>query len=250
MATQEFYIRNEAETDARGPFNLEQLVSLAAAGQLTNETLCYDATTEAWAPLGNNDSLKAAVFPEKNKLVMRKDIKVATLNRPTNTAAPISVDDMLAAAEGKTSDTRGRSDPEGAMARAAKIGMWAAVLALLASAAGEILPAAEAIQTLAWDKLVKQPLVVLGAVDLFLAVLLGLGAVGAYPFVRFRAALGLGFVGFIFYVQGLETPLIAAAAGAVGLYFCTILTNTLAVLLAALAAILGMAGVTYFLLSV
>ena len=37
----------------------------------------YDATTEAWAPLANNEELKAAVFPEKNKLVMKKDIKIA-----------------------------------------------------------------------------------------------------------------------------------------------------------------------------
>jgi GYF domain 2 len=250
MATQEFYIRNEAETEARGPFNIEQLVSLAAAGQVTNETLCYDAATEAWGPLANNQELKAAVFPEKNKLVMKKDLKIATLNKPAEHSAPITVDDMLAAAEGKTPDTKGRSDPKIAMARAARIGMWAAVLALLAAAAGEVLPAADAIQSLNWNKLIAQPLVILGALDLFLAVLLGMGAVGAYPFVRFRAALGIGFVGFIFYVQGFETPLIAAVAGAVGLYFCTILTNTMTVLLAALAAIAGMAGMTYFLLSV
>ena len=250
MATQEFYIRNEAETEARGPFNIEQLVSLAAAGQVTYETLCYDAATEAWAPLGNNEELKTAVFPEKNKLVMKKDLKVATLNRPTKTIPPINVDDMLAAAEGRTSDTKGRSDPEIAMARAAKIGMWAAVLTLLTAAAGELLPAADAIQTLDWNKLATQPIVILGAIDLFLAVVLGMGAVGAYPFVRFRAALGFGFIGFLFYTQGLETPLIAAAAGAVGLYFCTILTNTLTVLLTALTGLAGMAGVTYYLLSV
>jgi GYF domain 2 len=250
MATQEFYIRNEAETEARGPFNIEQLVSLAAAGQVTNETLCYDAATEAWVPLATNEELRAAVFPEKNKLVMKKDVKITTLNKPVDNSAPITVDDMLAAAEGKTADTKGRSDPQIAMARAAKIGMWAAVLALLAASAGEILPAADAIQRLDWNKLLVQPLVLLGAVDLFLAVFLGMGAVGVYPFVRFRAALGAGFVGFIFYAQGLETPLIAAVVGAVGLYFCTILTNTMSVLLSALAAVAGMAGMTYFLLSV
>jgi len=39
MATQEFYVRNESETEARGPFNLEQLLSLAENGQVTAETL-------------------------------------------------------------------------------------------------------------------------------------------------------------------------------------------------------------------
>lgn len=250
MATQEFYIRNEAETEARGPFNIEQLISLAAAGQVTNETLCYDATTEAWAPLASNEELKTAVFPERNKLTIKKELKVATLNKSTQTSAPITVDDMLAAAEGRTSDTKGRSDPMISMARAAKIGMWSAVLALIASAAGELLPAADAIQSLDWAKLAAQPVVVLGALDLFLAVLLAMGTVSFYPFVRFRAMLGLGFVGFMFYTQGLETPLLAALLGSIGLYLCTLVTDLLLALLVGLAAIVGMGAMTYYLLSV
>ena len=45
MATQEFYIRNASETEARGPFNLEQMVSLAEAGQVTADTLYYEAAS-------------------------------------------------------------------------------------------------------------------------------------------------------------------------------------------------------------
>jgi hypothetical protein len=250
MATQEFYIRNEAETEARGPFNIEQLVSLAAAGQVTNETLCYDATTEAWAPLASNEELRAAVFPEKNKLTIKKDIKIATLNKPTENNAPITVDDMLAAAEGRTADTKGRSDPMIAMARAAKIGMWIAVLTLIVAAAGEILPAAEAIQAGDWGKMAAQPLAVLGAIDLLLAICLAMGMVTIYPFIRFRAMLGLGFIGFIFYTQGLQLPMMAAILGAIGLYFCTIVTDFLAILIVGLAALLGMGAMTYHLLSV
>lgn len=250
MATQEYYIRNEAETEARGPFNIEQLVSLAAAGQVTTETLCYDAVTEAWTPLSTNAELKAAVFPERTKLQMKKNVQVATLNKATGNAAPITVDDMLAAAEGRTADTKDKSDPLIAMARAAKIGMWSCVLALVVAAAGEILPAAVAIETMDVAKLMDKPLVILGAIDLMLAVVLGMGVVSAYPFVRFRAALGFGFMGFIFYTQGHETPLLAAAIGSLGLYACTILTNLMTVFLAALAAVLGMAGLTYYLLSV
>lgn len=250
MATQEFYIRNEAETDARGPFNIEQLVSLAAAGQVTNETLCYDATTEAWAPLSSNEELRAAVFPEKTKLTIKKDLKIATLNKPADANAPITVDDMLAAAEGRTADTKGRSDPMIAMARAAKIGMWVTTVALVIAAAGELLPAAEAIQEADLKKLAMQPLAILGALDLLLAVCLVMGMVAIYPFLRFRAALGLGFMGFVFYVQGQELPLIALAVGTVGLYFCTVVTDFLAVMIAGLAALLGMTALTYFLLSV
>ena len=39
MAIEEIYIRNETETEARGPFNLEQLVTLAENGQVTAENL-------------------------------------------------------------------------------------------------------------------------------------------------------------------------------------------------------------------
>lgn len=39
MVPQEFYIRNESENEARGPFNLDQVTSLTEAGQVTAETL-------------------------------------------------------------------------------------------------------------------------------------------------------------------------------------------------------------------
>ena len=35
MAMQEIYLRNATDTEARGPFNLEQVTSLADAGQVT-----------------------------------------------------------------------------------------------------------------------------------------------------------------------------------------------------------------------
>lgn len=248
--TQEFYIRNESETEARGPFSIEQLLSLAEAGQVTDETLCYDAVTEQWTPISSNEGLKAAVFPARKKLAVRKDIAVATLNKPNTENAPITVDDMLAAAEGKTADTKDRSDPTIAMARAAKIGMWSCVAALVISSAGGLLPHAEAIQAMDMAKLFAPPFAILGALDLVLAVLLGMGVVSIYPFVRFRAALGFGFIGFIFHTQGQSLPLLEAAIGCAGLYLCTVVTNVLLVLVTGTAAILGMAGVSYYLLSI
>jgi GYF domain 2 len=248
--TQEFYIRNESETEARGPFSIEQLLSLADAGQVTDETLCYDAVTEQWTPISASENLKAAVFPAKKKLVVKKDLSVTTLNKANKENAPITVDDMLAAAEGKTADTKDKSDPTISMARAAKIGMWACVAALTLSAAGGILPHAEAIQAMDLGKLFAPPFAILGAIDLLLAVLLGMGVVTIYPFVRFRAALGFGFIGFIFYTQGRPVELLEAAIGCAGLYLCTVLTNVLLVLVTAAAAILGMAGVSYYLISI
>ena len=59
-----------------------------------------------------------------------------------------------------------------------------------------------------------------------------------------------GFVGFIFYTQGLHLQVIEAAVGCAGLYFCTIFTEILLVLLATLAAVAGLGAVTYYLLSI
>src|SRR4051812_3019899 len=144
MATQELYIRNASETEARGPYNYEQLTSLAETGGVTPETLIYDATTEQWVALNSNAELMAVAFPEKKKLILKaKEIK--TLNKSDENAKAITVDDMLAAAEGRTSDTADKKDPAIAMARAAKIGMWSAVVTLIAAAAGEILPGTDAL---------------------------------------------------------------------------------------------------------
>jgi hypothetical protein len=244
MATQEIYIRNATDTEARGPYGLEQLTSLAETGGITAETLVYDATTEQWVTLGSSAELMAAVFPEKKKLILKaKEIK--TLNKPDENAKAITVDDMLAAAEGRTADTAGKKDPEIAMMQAAKIGMWAIILTFVVSAAGEVLPGVDALMSMDPGQLVARPLAILGAVDVVFAVLLGLGMVSLYPLVRFRAALGFGLMGFMFYVQGQHVALIEIAIGSAGLYLCTIFVSLLPVVIASAAGLVGMAAVAW-----
>lgn len=248
MGTQELYIRNATETEARGPFNTQQVADLAEAGQVTADTLVYDATTEQWVSLSSNPELMAAVFPEKKKLGLKqKEIK--TLNRPEEGVKPITVNDMLDAAEGRTDDTRGRANPERAMMRAAKIGMLGAMISLALAAAGEILPGTDALMSMEADKLLAHPLVILGVIDVVLGVLLALGVTAIYPIIRFRAALGLGLYGFVFYAQGMSMPLIGAAAGSAGLYLCTVSVFLLPALLSALAAVSGMGFLTWLVLN-
>jgi hypothetical protein len=248
MATQEFYIREASENEARGPFNLEQLVSLAETGQVTIETLWYDPTVEDWALIGANDELKTAIFPEKRKLRMKVKETLSQTKQP-DSLAPITVADMLAGAEGRTADTRDKLDPAIMQAHAARIGMWSAVACLVLTAAGEILPAADAIASMDLNKLLSQPLVLLGGGDLFVATMLGLGVVQFYPIVRFRAALGLGLFGFAYYAQGMAVPLLAEAAGAVGLYLATVWIDMMPVLVVSALGVAGSAATAYFLLS-
>jgi hypothetical protein len=244
MAMQEIYIRNATDTEARGPYGPEQLTSLADTGGITAETLIYDAATEQWVTLGSNAELMALAFPEKRKLVLKaKEIK--TLNKEDPNAKAITVDDMLAAAEGRTDETSDKKNPEIAMMRAAKVGTWSIILTLVICAAGEILPGVEALMSMEVDQLIAHPLVLLGALDVFLAVMIGLGMVSFYPFVRFRAALGFGLLGFIFYVQGHPIGLIEIAVASAGLYLCTIMTNLVLVIIAAAASLLGAAAVAW-----
>ncbi len=248
MATQEFYIRNETDTDARGPYNLEQVTSLAEAGQITAETLIYDAASEQWVALSANGELMATVFPEKKKLLLKaKEIK--TLNKTDENAKAITVDDMLAAAEGRTDDTADKKDPEIAMMRAAKVGMWSCLGALVVSATGGILPHTDALLSGDPAKIFAQPIILLGLLDVFLAVMLGLGMVSLYPFVRFRAALGFGFLGFVFVAQGQPLPIMLVAIGSAGLYLCTVFVSMLPVVIVAAAAVGGMGGLSWYLLS-
>jgi hypothetical protein len=244
MPTQEIYIRNATETEARGPFTAQQVADLADAGQVTAETLVYDATAEQWVTLSSNSELMATVFPEKKRLTL-KNKEISTLNKPIEAARPITVDDMLAAAEGRTEDTRGKSNPEIAMARAARIGMFGALISLVLAAAAEILPNTDTVVAMTPAKLLANPLVALGVIDVALAVLLALGMVSLYPFFRFRAALGLGLMGLMFYAQGQSTPLLAVAVGSAGLYLCTIVVSLIPAVVAFLAAVGGMGYLAY-----
>jgi hypothetical protein len=246
MVPQEFYIRNEAETEARGPFNLDQVMSLAEAGQVTAETRFYDATTEQWVAIGGDEEVKEAVFPEKKKLEIRRNVEVATLNKETDSAAPISVVDMLAAAEGRTHDTKDKSDPKEAMARSAKIGTFSMIAALFLSAAGSVLPSVDIVMSGDPAQIARQPLLVLGIIDVALALCLLPGIVAVYPFIRFRAALALGFLGLVTWTQGDTTSLLFVVLGSVGLYFCTICITYLSILIAAILALVGTGGFAWF----
>ena len=105
MATPEIYIRNPTDTEARGPFTAQQAADLAEAGQITPETLTYDATTEQWVALSSDVDLMALVFPTKKKYVF-KEKEIKTLNKTEESAKPITVSDMLDAAEGRTERRR------------------------------------------------------------------------------------------------------------------------------------------------
>lgn len=238
----EYYVRGINDAEARGPFSAEQLASLAEAGQLTPETYYYDATTEQWLTLDSNAELKATIWPEKKKIAFKEKEFKSVNQDPTGSAPPITVQQFLDAAEGKTDDTKGKKDKSLEMMKAAIWGTRGAAIIMLISAVALMLPGIDALMALDFNKLMEKPLILLGALDLFIGVLLLLGMINLYPFVRFRAVFGLGFLGFILWAQGDTTAITALAAGSAGLYFCTIFVNYLPLAVALLAGIGGMAA--------
>lgn len=250
MAPQEFYIRNPSDTEARGPFNLEQLSSLAENGQVTDETVYYDAEAEKWVSVGADAELKALLFPAKKKLGLKAKEDIKSLNVIRESVPPIEVGDMLAAAEGRTEDTKDKKDLSEELARAANLGMYCCTAALLVSGLALVAPSIDTIVAGNYPKLLTQPFAILGAIDLLIFLALMLQAVQIYPFVRFRAALGAGFLGLFFYTQGDPQTAAAAITGSVGLYFSTVFTNLAAVILAMVLALGGMGYFAFRLLTI
>jgi hypothetical protein len=241
MANQEIYVRGANDAEARGPFTMEQLLSLVEAGQVTAETYFYDAATEQWLEVGSNPEMKAKLWPEKKKMGFKqKEFKVVS-DEKADSAPPITVQQFLAAAEGKTEDTKGKKDKNLIMMDVAIWGTRTAAAISVLSAIALILPNIDAVMSMDVAKILEKPYIILGLVDAGIGVLLMLGVITLYPFVRFRAVFGLGFLGFLFMTQGQLTPMIAIAAGATGLYFSTIFLSYIPLAVAALLGLGGMA---------
>jgi hypothetical protein len=244
---QEIYIRFGDEAEARGPFTVEQLADLAAVGRVSAQTKVYDMRTEAWVELGSLPDLMRLAFPEKKKLTFKAS-PAAPAPSAQPAPAPIKVDELLAAAEGRTAETAAKADPEVARVRAARIGLYGALAALAAAATGEIIPGLGTIFAAEGGGLLAHPFALPGLLDLGLAGMLALGVTGVYPLVRFRAALGLGLAGCILVLQGQSGALPLLALGCAGLYGCTIFTRLQLAVPSALAALAGWSGLSWLLL--
>ncbi|TVR54100.1 MAG: DUF4339 domain-containing protein [Puniceicoccaceae bacterium] len=236
---EEFYIRNEGDEEARGPFTMDQLSSLADAGQVNRETFYYDINEEKWIPVGDNEALLTTLFPEKKKLRIKPKENIQSLNAKDQETKPITVHEMLAAAEGRTPETSGKRDPRVLGAKAAFIGMNAAAVILGLSALGFLLPRLGIILSLDFGVMLGNPFLLLGLLDLFLCVGLGLQVSALFPLVRFRAMAGAGFLLVLMTVQGDPLLGLLFALAGLALFFNTLLLRILPVIIASTVGILA-----------
>jgi hypothetical protein len=253
MAAQ-YYVREPDSEEAQGPYNMEQLVTLADAGKISRDTLYYDEALESWAGIVGNDDLREQIFPEKRRLNLKaKDEQsLNLLNRGEGAIQSIRVEDMLAAAEGDTVETRFLKELQRDRERAVATSLPLLAGVFLLSALGIIYPAIHIIQdwvaaeAVSVVDLIANPLLILGFVDAFIALCMFLGATEIYMVVRVRALLGVGYFGYLHWAAAVngDPNGMALALGAVAFGIgTTVMTMTMRFKLVLAAGLLALCGV-------
>lgn len=248
----EYYIREADKEEARGPFDISKLVSLAEAGQVTRETLYFDEDAQQWTDIQSNDELREQVFPEKATLSLKPKGKedMESLNEDEDdTRKEVTVSEMLAAAEGTTAETRYVKEQVRWKHRAASMALPLMGFIMLISAFNTIYPnigtLIEVLKEEEFALLQHTPFLVVGIIDALFAVFLFLGLTDVYPVLRIRMALGMGYYGFYHWAQyysGDPTAfnlMLTGISGALGIYVATL---TLNFSLLTLCGVLGFAG--------
>jgi multisubunit Na+/H+ antiporter MnhB subunit len=243
----EYYIRQPGTEEARGPFDEDKMTTLAEAGQVTVETLYYDEAASNWVPVGGNAALKALLFPERHKLGLKKsrDESIQLINKPEDAVAPaITVNQMLAAAEGESKETKHLTQQRKMEERAGALALPVLTVMMVLSGLANTVPHYDLLHDVVlhhkFPRLLEQPFVVVGLLDFFLALCLFLNVNGIFPLVRFRAMLGLGYFAFVYWSLGDPSGLIAAVAAGLGLFVCTITLNFYLMVVFAILGVLGM----------
>ncbi len=272
----EYYIRTEQSDEARGPYPINHLQSLGEAGQIDRETLIFDPDMEVWIEVGKHESLGPVIFPERKKLVLKamevappqtkkaekrknkeKEGEGEGEGEENEPASPVSSDtddegnelpahdvsEMLLAAEGQTEDTEHLKRKQERQNAAASISLPGLGLIMVLSAFILIFPNYTILQeAFSGDGnylTLADPMIIIGLIDLIFGVFLFLAVSEIFPAIRLRAALGLGFWGFIFWAGGDPTLMGIAVAGHLALFVCTLTLNLYIMML---GLVLGVAG--------
>jgi hypothetical protein len=252
----EYYIRKEGDEEASGPYNLDQITSLIEAGKLDKEAYVYDIDKEEWIPIEENEELMDILYPQKTKLTLqtepeeteeekasdKKSKKDSKQSESENQKAGISVQTMLAQAEGREGDDLSGKSPVEKRAQSAFLGLRFTTLFVLGSAVTMAFLEWDLVKTANAIQMVRSPYILFGIADVLLGIVLLLQVTEIYPLVRFRAAIGLGTLSILFFTSGDLLLALANIVLSVSIYFCTATLNTRKVIPFCVTGVLGLAG--------
>lgn len=258
----DYYIRTPDREESRGPFSPTQLLTLAEAGQITDNTLYYDETKEEWIPIALNEQLKAEVFPQREKLSLKicevtdgkkskKKAKKKAIEESDEKEEQggLDVNVMLAAAEGDTKETRHLKKKKESLEKAAGLAGTSLGIMMMLSAATLLMPHSATISTSFSDDtytlLVNYPLILIGLFDFLMAACLFLAVTEVFPLIRGRAMLTFGFGIYLGWAVGDPTITIAAGAAGFGILYATIAQSLPKMLFAILLGIGGNGYLVY-----
>lgn len=245
----DYYIRTPDNADSRGPFDVPRLLTLAEAGQVTEDTLYFDEDKEEWRPIAENEELKAQVFPEVQKLELKINPNSSNTATTDDEEPGVDVDSLLAAAEGATSDTKHRKAKEKSADKAASVAASGLGLVMLASSLLFIAPhlelLTETINAKAYTEVLNYPFLLVGLFDFLMAVFLFLAVTEVYPAIRGRAMIGFGFGAYISWSMGSPILIAAWAAGGIGMFLATLVRTYPLMLLSLLLGIGGNGFLAY-----
>lgn len=258
--SEEYYIRGPEEETANGPFSIDALLTLAEAGKVSPEHYYFDPKMESWALIRSNEPLMKQIFPEKKQLTLRRktEEELAALNMEEESIPSVKVEEMLAAAEGHTKETRHVRTKKIWVERTAAMSVPLIGSMLLVSALSVLYPSWNIIQGImnetegAWTLLFQKPVVLLGALDLLMGAFLLLNATEIFPLIRFRAMIGAGFFTVLYaasWLNGDPQALylsISSLAFGIGLYISTLTLNFNLMILSATAGFAGLAGLIWY----
>jgi hypothetical protein len=250
----DYYIRTPDRDESRGPFEISQLLTLAEAGQINENTLFYDESKEEWTPIALNKQLKGEVFPNREKLSLKlgqssQDDDQDDQDDGMHEQGGIQVSDMLAAAERDSDETQHLKKKEESFQKAAALSTSSLGIMLLLSAVTILAPHFPAInEAISADQvatIINYPFIIVGLFDLIMAALLFLAVTEIYPILRARSMLTLGFGIYVGWALGAPLILFAFALSGLGIFYATISQKFSTMLLAMALGIGGNALLAY-----
>ncbi len=225
----EYYIRTTAEDETRGPYDLGKLSDLIEPGVVTRTALYYDDAKEEWFRIEENPTLFEALSPKKKRLSLKAKEDATPEIEEVEEVEDVSVDEMLAAAEGLTDETHHLKEEQINQGRAARICLPGLAILLLFSAILNLLPEFSTLNYIfgegKYASILSHTVIILGLVDLFLALCCFLSVTDVFPIIRFREMLGLGYFTYIYWAWGDVNMLLATLVASIAIYICTLTLN-------------------------